>query len=483
MAASDSVAQSYYAGRAEASRSCRVRLSRRTFDRVMAVSRDAADVTASVLGLLASIAIAARVHMFAASQISRHDSIALSLGAGLLALLFRKPQTRQAVAPYLMRIRATEDAIRILTGILLALMVIGSLFQIRGLLPVIAVAAFAIPLLMLIEKHGLLSIANALRARGYGVDRVVIQGRADSVNHVTSILRSSPWTGLRIVAVAIDDLRISTQDFAGSHHWRVDRGPVTASLLESCQAHVLVMAGPHDAHEKLREIMTVARCTNVEVAVLGVSLEGEWQQLSVADISGLLFNPLPHSASRVYVLAKRFMDIALSSFLLLLFAPVMFLIAVAVCIDSSGRALFIQRRVGLDGKLFNILKFRSMHMNVPCYDVSPASSNDRRITRIGKFLRRTSLDELPQLINVLVGDMSLVGPRPEMPFIVNNYDVLQRRRLEVVPGITGLWQISADRASQIHENLHYDLAYIRHRTLCMDIAILVHTLFFAVRGV
>ena len=124
-------------------------------------------------------------------------------------------------------------------------------------------------------------------------------------------------------------------------------------------------------------------------------------------------------------------------------------------------------------------KFRSMYTSAARYDVSPTRSSDPRITRIGRFLRRTSLDELPQLINVFLGDMSLVGPRPEMPFIVERYNTQQRARLQFTPGITGLWQLSADRAFPIHQNIEYDLYYIENRTFFMDVAILIHTLLFA----
>jgi lipopolysaccharide/colanic/teichoic acid biosynthesis glycosyltransferase len=123
-----------------------------------------------------------------------------------------------------------------------------------------------------------------------------------------------------------------------------------------------------------------------------------------------------------------------------------------------------------------------MYTGTPKYGFSPTTSNDPRITRIGQFLRRASLDELPQLMNVFLGSMSLVGPRPEMPFVVRRYDARQRRRLQAAPGITGLWQLSADRGFPIHQNIDYDLYYIRNRSFFMDLSILVHTLFFAMRG-
>jgi len=120
---------------------------------------------------------------------------------------------------------------------------------------------------------------------------------------------------------------------------------------------------------------------------------------------------------------------------------------------------------------------------VPQYEFSPQSPNDPRITRVGRFLRRTSLDELPQLLNVLQGSMSLVGPRPEMPFIVESYSDKHRQRLCIKPGLTGLWQLSGDRAFLIHENLEYDLYYIQNRNVFMDLAILLHTSIFATRGI
>ena len=122
-------------------------------------------------------------------------------------------------------------------------------------------------------------------------------------------------------------------------------------------------------------------------------------------------------------------------------------------------------------------------MNTDPYEVNPLSHNDARITRVGRFLRKTSLDELPQIINVLKGDMSFVGPRPEMPFIVESYNEVQRERLKCIPGITGLWQLSGDRKKSIHENMDYDFFYIRNRSIFLDIAILIESLIFMFRGI
>lgn len=139
--------------------------------------------------------------------------------------------------------------------------------------------------------------------------------------------------------------------------------------------------------------------------------------------------------------------------------------------------------MGKDGKIFQIYKFRSMLTDADPYSVNPSDQNDPRITRAGRFLRKTSLDELPQIINVLKGNMSFVGPRPEMPFIVAEYNEIHLERLKVLPGITGLWQLSGDRKKAIHENMDYDLYYIRNASFFLDVTILIETLIFAFRGI
>jgi lipopolysaccharide/colanic/teichoic acid biosynthesis glycosyltransferase len=184
-----------------------------------------------------------------------------------------------------------------------------------------------------------------------------------------------------------------------------------------------------------------------------------------------------------YERPKRLCDVAGSFALLVLGAPLFLLVAVLIKIDSPGPVWFRQERVGQNGRMFQMFKFRTMRMEAAPYDYSPRAADDPRITRIGRFLRRTSLDELPQLINVIQGTMSLVGPRPEMPFIVQQYSERHRQRLQVKPGLTGLWQLSGDRAFLIHENVEYDLYYIQHRNFFMDLAILLHTCVFAMRGI
>jgi len=159
------------------------------------------------------------------------------------------------------------------------------------------------------------------------------------------------------------------------------------------------------------------------------------------------------------------------------------ILAIVIKLESKGPVFFRQTRIGQHGRPFEILKFRSMKVDAPKYARSPDEHNDPRITRLGRFMRKTSFDEVPQLINVLKGDMSMVGPRPEMPFITAEYGPLESTRLTVPQGITGLWQLSADRRYAIHQSLEYDLYYIQNRTLLMDMAILLHTLVYAAKGI
>lgn len=184
----------------------------------------------------------------------------------------------------------------------------------------------------------------------------------------------------------------------------------------------------------------------------------------------------------LYDSSKRFMDICGALVLLVALTPFFLIVALLIRMDSPGPALFRQFRVGFKGRRFMIWKFRTMHTSARCYARSPRHPDDRRVTRLGRFLRRTSIDELPQLINVLRGEMSLIGPRPEMPFIAARYTRIERQRLAVRPGMTGLWQISPARSAPIHHNLHCDLHYIRHRNLLLDAAILLRTVLVVVSG-
>jgi lipopolysaccharide/colanic/teichoic acid biosynthesis glycosyltransferase len=188
---------------------------------------------------------------------------------------------------------------------------------------------------------------------------------------------------------------------------------------------------------------------------------------------------LQYSAS----LLKRGCDVIGSLVFLIILCPLFVVVAILIKLDSPGPVFFRHRRVGKNGNHFVLWKFRSMKTDVPEYETSPRSIVDDRLTRMGRLIRRLSVDEMPQLINVLKGEMSLVGPRPEMPFIVARYHPAHCERLVARPGITGLWQISPARAFPIHENLQYDLHYIHHQNLFLDCAIILRTITAVIHGV
>jgi lipopolysaccharide/colanic/teichoic acid biosynthesis glycosyltransferase len=303
------------------------------------------------------------------------------------------------------------------------------------------------------------------------------------------VLNRSPKLGLKPVAVIDDDPTVEGHEvfeyaYRRGRSVNVISGPITKELLTQYRCKLLIVAIPNLGRDKFTGAANAAQAAGVRFAYVASQAVASGRWTEYADIDGILLNVFGRPASKwQYELAKRLFDLFAASILILLFSPFWLILAFLIRRESPGPVFFRQLRVGKDGRLFTLFKFRSMHVNAPQYEFSPTNSTDPRITRIGRFLRRTSLDELPQLLNVVLGDMSLVGPRPEMPFIAEQYDAAHRQRLRVIPGITGIWQLSADRAFQIHENMQYDLYYIQHRSFFMDFAILLHTVVFAMHGV
>lgn len=178
----------------------------------------------------------------------------------------------------------------------------------------------------------------------------------------------------------------------------------------------------------------------------------------------------------MFLILKRLLDFTVSLAGLICLLPLFILVVVAIKLDDRGPVFFRQERVGLEGRPFLIFKFRTMIVNAEKVGAGVfVEKNDARITRVGKFLRHTSLDELPQLINIFRGDMSLVGPRPTLSYQVDKYDDRQRRRLEAKPGVTGWAQVNGRSALTWPERIELDLWYIDNWSLYLDLKILVKT--------
>jgi lipopolysaccharide/colanic/teichoic acid biosynthesis glycosyltransferase len=180
---------------------------------------------------------------------------------------------------------------------------------------------------------------------------------------------------------------------------------------------------------------------------------------------------------------RRLTDIAVSATLLALGAPLLVLALLAIRLESRGRAIFRQRRIGKDGRPFDVLKLRTMVDGAEHIGAGLAvNENDARITRVGALLRRSSLDELPNLVNVLRGEMSLIGPRPTIPIQVQSYTERERGRLAVKPGITGWAQVNGRTSLPWSERIELDLYYIEHRSLALDLEILARTVVMVLGG-
>src|SRR5690349_18627889 len=190
---------------------------------------------------------------------------------------------------------------------------------------------------------------------------------------------------------------------------------------------------------------------------------------------------------------KRVFDLVLSLLVLIFALPIMMISIMLVYLEDGSPAIFRQKRFGKDGRLFEIFKIRTMvknaeelHAQIEKRDVDGnlihKMKDDPRVTRVGRFLRRFSLDELPQLFNVLAGTMSLVGPRPELPYLAEKYEPWQRARFEVLPGITGWWQVNSrsDKPMQLH--IEDDLYYIQNYSMWLDLHILLRTIWVVLSG-
>jgi len=246
---------------------------------------------------------------------------------------------------------------------------------------------------------------------------------------------------------------------------------------------VVYVADSTIPYERTLELMVDCEQLKVKFKLVSSLYEILAGKIDINQIEGIpTIDVSPKKAFGWYKFVKRLIDIGFSIIGLVILLPIWLIIVVVIRLDSPGKALFKQKRVGKNGKIFNMYKFRTMGKSVSLYEKAPQNANDKRITKIGKFLRRTSLDELPQFINILKGEMSLVGPRPEMPFIVKNYSKWQRKRLEVKPGLTGLWQILGRKDLPLHENLEYDFYYIQNQSLLLDMVIIFKTVQAVITG-
>jgi exopolysaccharide biosynthesis polyprenyl glycosylphosphotransferase len=261
-----------------------------------------------------------------------------------------------------------------------------------------------------------------------------------------------------------------------------------ATLIREHQVNEVMIALPEASHEELLEMISLCEAEHAAVRVFPDLFQIIASDVAISDLDGLPMLTVRDVALRGWRRSlKRGMDLVISAAGLVILSPLMMLIAGLVRLESKGSVFYAQERVGLDGKPFPMLKFRSMRIDAE-QGTGPvwASADDPRKTRVGSFLRRTSLDELPQLINVLLGDMSLVGPRPERPIFVEQFRQVLPRYMErhtEKAGMTGWAQVNGLRGdTSIVERTKYDLYYVENWSFLFDVKILLRTVLKIMRG-
>lgn len=329
------------------------------------------------------------------------------------------------------------------------------------------------------------SFRKRLLLKGIGLSPTIIVGSGPRVNELIDLVRTYPALGFEVV----DVVRIAGTDGAGGdgNDASIDSIP---GLVRRHGIRNILVALDADRREQMLKIVSLSTGMDVSIKILPDMYDIVSGQARTNQIYGFpLIEIMPHIMQPWEESAKRLMDIVVSVLILVVSAPVWFFVAVAIKVNSPGPLVYSQERVGKNGKVFRMHKFRSMYQDAEAR-TGPvwATSDDPRVTSIGRFLRKTRLDEIPQFFDVLRGDMSLVGPRPERPHFVEMLAQeipLYKRRLSVKPGITGWAQIKQGYDTSIDDvrsKVRYDLFYIENMSFRMDIKILLMTVYTMVAG-
>lgn len=325
-----------------------------------------------------------------------------------------------------------------------------------------------------------------MRRRGISVARAIIVGAGEVGRTVMRTIVAHPHLGYEIVGFVDDDPVKGTTDIG---RFKGLGGLDNLSLLVQDEAiDEVIITLPWQYHRKIMAIMAQCERENVRARIVPDLFQMTISRMAITEMAGIPLIGVKHvRISAFALLLKRVVDVALATSVLVLAAPLMGLVALVIKLDSPGPVLFRQERVGKGGKPFTLFKFRSMGVGAegqkellrnlneadgPLFKIK----EDPRVTRLGRLLRRLSLDELPQFYNVLRGDMSLIGPRPPLPEEVTQYQPWHMRRLEIAPGITGLWQVSGRSELPFDEMALLDIYYIEQWTPALDVKILLRTI-------
>jgi exopolysaccharide biosynthesis polyprenyl glycosylphosphotransferase len=335
-------------------------------------------------------------------------------------------------------------------------------------------------------RSGLRAVVHRARSRGRWSHRVLIAGAASHVDEITSVFRRERWLGYDVVGSLVPGGTSAVARPAGT--------PVLGSpgeavqMTEAADADILFVAGgAFTSAEDLRRLAWQLEDDAVEVVVAPSVTDVAAERVRIRPVGGLplihLDRPTAVRASRSF---KRIFDVLSAGAALLVLGPMMLAIAIRIRLHDGGPVLFRQTRIGRDGVAFTCLKFRTMVVDAERHLAQLQEAQgfsgglfkmreDPRVTGPGNWLRRYSLDELPQMINIVRGDMSLVGPRPPLRSEVDEYDDMALRRLRVRPGLTGLWQVSGRADLSWEESVRLDLYYVDNWSMLRDLSILGRT--------
>jgi len=327
------------------------------------------------------------------------------------------------------------------------------------------------PLLRL-ERFALRGLAAWLHKRFGDARTALIIGKGDVAQQLRRALERSASPKYRIVEpagpAAFGEGRVSD---------------AVEKIAENNAVDMIFVADQTLSHDQMFELQHHCEAKGIEFSYVPDLFEFITHDVKITELDGVpLIKRRVRGRRRAYLAAKRIFDVVFSAVALIVLSPLFGFLAIVIKRGSPGPVFFSHERIGLNGRRFRLFKFRTMKAGIDPYAPSPRSSDDPRITRVGRFLRRKSLDELPQLYNILKGDMSVVGPRPEMPFIVETYTPAHRARLSVKPGLTGVWPISAHRTSDIHDVMDYDVYYVENQSFVLDMLIIFETVFYFLSG-
>jgi exopolysaccharide biosynthesis polyprenyl glycosylphosphotransferase len=351
-------------------------------------------------------------------------------------------------------------------------------------------------LLTLVGRAVARGLLHQRRRRGQCMHRVLVVGAGESAEALVRLTRRDPSAGWNVVGVCLDRAP-GRHSYDRMEHAGFDLLGVpivgTSEALENAirlTDATMVAISPQMDGERLRRALWALEGSNVDVLVSSAVTDVTGPRIHLRPVAGL---PLLHIEEPELTGTRRIMkgalDRGLALVMLTLISPLLLAVVVAVRLNSRGPAFFRQTRIGRDGRPFTMFKFRSMFRDAEARRAAMVHRNqhgegplfkdrdDPRITAVGRFLRKWSIDELPQLFNVLIGTMSLVGPRPPLPDEVAQYEDHVHRRLMVKPGLTGLWQVSGRSDLDWEESVRLDLRYVESWSLALDLAILWRTVF------